>query len=87
MPEGESLEAGARAAGFEPFECKAGDLILIHGAVDHLSLPNHSANPRHTFQLHMIEGPSEGIKWSETNWLQLKQTEGNETKEFPRLAL
>ena len=49
MPEGETLEAGVRAAGFAPFECKAGDLILIHGAVDHLSLPNHSSNPRHTF--------------------------------------
>ena len=44
-------------AGFVPLECGKGDLVLIHGAVDHLSLPNTSGVSRHTFQLHMVEGP------------------------------
>ena len=44
-------------AGFVPLECGKGDLVLIHGAVDHLSLPNTSGLSRHTFQLHMVEGP------------------------------
>ena len=26
--------------------------------------------PRHTFQLHAIEGPSAGVEWSPDNWLQ-----------------
>jgi phytanoyl-CoA hydroxylase len=27
-------------------------------------------NPRHTFQLHLVEGPLQGFTWSESNWLQ-----------------
>lgn len=57
-------------AGFIPIECKAGDLLLFPGNLDHLSLPNTSNAPRHTFQLHIVEGPECGIKWSSTNWLQ-----------------
>jgi len=57
-------------AGFIPVECKAGDLLAFCGELDHLSLPNNSDNARHTFQLHCVEGPSEGIIWSEYNWLQ-----------------
>lgn len=57
-------------AGFIPVECKAGDLLTFCGELDHLSLPNSSEKARHTFQLHCVEGPSEGITWSEYNWLQ-----------------
>lgn len=57
------LESGALAAGFVPIECEEGDLVLIHGEVDHLSLPNASPTSRHTFQLHLIEGPSQGVHW------------------------
>ena len=67
-------------AGFVPLQCAKGDLVLFHGAVDHLSLPNTSGVSRHTFQLHMVEGPAEGIKWSESNWLQYP-----EGLDFPRL--
>ena len=28
---GQSMEEGVRSVGFEPFPCKAGDLVLIHG--------------------------------------------------------
>ena len=57
-------------AGFLPVECEAGDLLVFAGELDHMSLPNFSEAPRHTFQLHAIEGPSAGITWSPDNWLQ-----------------
>ncbi|CAJ1937938.1 unnamed protein product [Cylindrotheca closterium] len=56
--------------GFIPIEVKAGDLVTFCGTLDHLSLPNFSDLPRHTFQLHLVEGPKEGITWSPQNWLQ-----------------
>jgi len=61
---------GLFKAGFCPVECKAGDLVIFPGTLDHLSLPNYSTLPRHTFQLHLIDGPEAGIKWSDSNWLQ-----------------
>lgn len=60
-------------AGFVPVEVKAGDLVTFCGTLDHLSLPNFSSLPRHTFQLHLIEGPDQGIAWSPENWLQYPQ--------------
>jgi phytanoyl-CoA hydroxylase len=57
-------------AGFVPVECKAGDLVTFCGTLDHLSLPNYSTSTRHTFQLHLIEGPNAGVTWSPKNWLQ-----------------
>merc|ERR1712032_1027990 len=39
IPKGDDQAKACRDAGFVPFECKAGDLVLIHGQVDHLSLP------------------------------------------------
>lgn len=57
-------------AGFIPIECKAGDLLAFCGELDHLSLPNTSDKARHTFQLHLVEGPSQGVEWSPYNWLQ-----------------
>jgi len=43
---------------------------VIHGQVDHLSLANTSAAPRHTYQLHLVEGPQGGVNWSKVNWNQ-----------------
>jgi phytanoyl-CoA hydroxylase len=57
-------------AGFIPLECRAGDLLAFCGTLDHLSLPNVSDQPRHTYQLHLIEGPKANVKWSKQNWLQ-----------------
>ena len=59
-----------------------GDLVLIHGQVDHLSLKNTSPITRHTFQLHLVEGPSQGVTWSAQNWLQL-----SDNRPFMPLAL
>mmetsp|Transcript_56736 Transcript_56736/g.159273 ORF Transcript_56736/g.159273 Transcript_56736/m.159273 type:complete len:338 (-) Transcript_56736:208-1221(-) len=61
---------GLYDAGFRPVECEPGDLVVIHGSVDHLSLANTSGRQRETFQLHLVEGPSEGVTWSPRNWLQ-----------------
>eukprot|EP00579_Thalassiosira_antarctica_P028802 CAMPEP_0202027164 /NCGR_PEP_ID=MMETSP0905-20130828/60775_1 /ASSEMBLY_ACC=CAM_ASM_000554 /TAXON_ID=420261 /ORGANISM="Thalassiosira antarctica, Strain CCMP982" /LENGTH=379 /DNA_ID=CAMNT_0048590573 /DNA_START=48 /DNA_END=1184 /DNA_ORIENTATION=- len=62
---------GLHEAGFIPVPCKAGDLLAFTGELDHLSLPNFSTEPRHTFQLHCIEGENKaGVKWSKENWLQ-----------------
>ena len=60
-------------AGFVPVECKAGDLVTFCGLLDHLSLPNYSDQTRHTFQLHLVEGPKAGVTWSPKNWLQYPQ--------------
>eukprot|EP00924_Labyrinthula_sp_SR-Ha-C_P016966 maker-scaffold_6-snap-gene-20.56-mRNA-1 protein AED:0.01 eAED:0.01 QI:152/1/1/1/1/1/2/69/286 len=55
---------------FEPLVCAKGDLVLIHGLVDHMSYANRSGRQRHTFQLHLIEGPKAGVEWHRGNWLQ-----------------
>jgi phytanoyl-CoA hydroxylase len=62
--------SGLFEAGFVPIECQAGDLVVFYGTLDHLSLPNQSKAPRHTFQLHLVEGPRAGVTWSKSNWLQ-----------------
>ena len=90
MPGGKglSVEAGAaaaRAAGFVPLTCAAGDLVLIHGTVEHLSLANTSTQSRHTFQLHLVEGPAAGVTWSRRNWLQYG--DAAQRRSFPRLAV
>lgn len=69
-PDSEAPSEGLKSRGFCAVPCKAGDLVVIHGQVDHLSLANRSAKHRETFQLHLIEGPGEGITWSDKNWLQ-----------------
>lgn len=56
--------------GFIPVPCKAGDLLVFTGELDHLSLPNYSSRARHTFQLHCVEGEQVGVLWSKENWLQ-----------------
>lgn len=81
MPEGSAPPSdGLKKAGFISVPCKAGDLVVIHGQVDHLSLPNTSEKQRETFQLHLIEGPTEGVTWADTNWLQYK-----DGKPFPSM--
>lgn len=55
---------------FVPVEVRAGDLVVFCGTLDHFSLPNFSDRQRHTFQLHLVEGPGAGVAWSPENWLQ-----------------
>lgn len=65
LPDG----ADPRDAGFVPIPVKKGDLVVIHGKVDHLSMPNRSDKSRQTFQLHLVEGRGAGVEYSRTNWL------------------
>ena len=54
-----AADAALRAEGFVPLPVKAGDLVCFPGTLDHLSLANETAHSRHTFQLHLVEGPGE----------------------------
>eukprot|EP00949_MAST-11_sp_MAST-11-sp1_P000531 g531.t1 len=81
LPGDGSADAISRA-GFQPAPCEPGDLLVLHGNVDHLSMPNTSELPRHTYQLHLVEGERAGITWSSSNWLQTTRDGG-----FPRLSL
>jgi phytanoyl-CoA hydroxylase len=63
-------EAALTAAGFVAVPVKAGDLVCFPGTTDHLSLANDTTHARHTFQLHLVEGPAAGVEWSRQNWMQ-----------------
>ena len=68
IPSGESSpHRNLFKAGLVPVECKASDLIVFPGTLDHLSLPNFSKSQRHIIQLHLVEGQGAGVMWSETN--------------------
>uniref|UniRef100_A0A0C3TBY8 Phytanoyl-CoA dioxygenase n=1 Tax=Guillardia theta (strain CCMP2712) TaxID=905079 RepID=A0A0C3TBY8_GUITC len=70
----ETVEA-LKKAGFVSLPVKAGDLVCFAGTLDHLSLSNRTERERHTFQLHLVEGPAAGVKWASSNWMQYP--EGN----------
>jgi hypothetical protein len=55
--------AALEAAGFVALPVKAGDLVCFPGTTDHLSLRNETPKARHTFQLHLVEGPGAGVEW------------------------
>ncbi|KAH8061396.1 phytanoyl-CoA dioxygenase [Aureococcus anophagefferens] len=57
-----------------PSATDAGTLVVFAGTLDHLSLPNTSPLPRHTFQLHVVE--SAGVAWHASNWLQTARPGG-----------
>lgn len=54
------IPSDLNATGFVPIPVKAGDLVGIHGLVDH----NTTGRPRHSYQLHSVEGPEVGVYWS-----------------------
>ena len=68
LPDGGMV--GLLQSAFVPIECQSGDLVCFCGELDHLSLENDSDDARHTFQLHLVEGPSENVLWDARNWLQ-----------------
>ena len=59
-------------------ECKAGSLVLIHHAVVHFSHDNKSANTRHAYSIHVVEGGNDTV-YPADNWLQ-RDTPFNEIK-------
>ncbi len=53
--------------GLVALEAPRGTLVLLDGAVPHLSGPNHSDKPRHAYTIHAIDGVA---AYPEDNWLQ-----------------
>lgn len=51
-----------------PIECPAGTLVLIHAGVVHYSEDNISADARHAYSIHVIDG-KEGVAYPADNWL------------------
>ena len=55
------------AEGLVPLEAPRGTLVLLHGALPHLSGPNLSDKPRHAYTIHAIDGLA---RYLPDNWLQ-----------------
>jgi len=49
-------------------ECPEGSMVMLHGAVLHMSKDNDSDKSREAYTVHVVE--SEGAEWSKENWLQ-----------------
>lgn len=54
---------------FVPLECKAGTLVVLHGANVHFSYENTSPQSRHAYSMHVVEG-TPNTAWAADNWLQ-----------------
>ena len=50
-----------------PLEVESGSLIILHGALIHMSTPNCSSHSRHAYVLHLVDAQAH---WSTDNWLQ-----------------
>ena len=53
--------------GIVPLEVPRGTLIVLHGALPHLSGPNRSERSRHAYTLHVIDGACD---YPADNWLE-----------------
>ncbi|QJR13403.1 phytanoyl-CoA dioxygenase family protein [Usitatibacter palustris] len=53
--------------GLVALEAARGTLVLLHGALPHLSGPNRSDKPRHAYTVHAIDGVA---SYPDDNWLQ-----------------
>ena len=56
-----------RENGYVPLEAAKGTLILLHGALPHLSGANTSSLSRHAYAVHIVEGTA---AYPADNWLQ-----------------
>ncbi len=56
--------------GLVPLEAARGTLVLLHGALPHLSGANASDRPRHAYTIHAIDGTA---RYAADNWLQRTQ--------------
>eukprot|EP00927_Polykrikos_kofoidii_P015157 TRINITY_DN16723_c0_g2_i1.p1 TRINITY_DN16723_c0_g2~~TRINITY_DN16723_c0_g2_i1.p1 ORF type:complete len:343 (+),score=45.27 TRINITY_DN16723_c0_g2_i1:99-1127(+) len=53
---------------FTALEVASGDMVVIHGSLEHFSLPGIEPNrTRESLQIHVVEADA---RWSEDNWLQ-----------------
>lgn len=55
------------AEGLVPLEAPRGTLVLLHGALPHLSGANRSDHPRHAYTIHAVNGRAD---YPADNWLQ-----------------
>ena len=53
--------------GLVPLPARRGTLVLLHGALPHLSGPNRSDRPRHAYTVHAIDAAAD---YPADNWLQ-----------------
>jgi phytanoyl-CoA hydroxylase len=53
-------------AGLVPLEARRGTLVLLHGALPHLSGANRSDRPRHAYTIHATDGRA---RYLPDNWL------------------
>lgn len=44
-------------------------MVIIHGAVLHMSYENRSDKSRHAYSVHVIES-ADGVQWAKENWMQ-----------------
>eukprot|EP00208_Stichococcus_sp_RCC1054_P000919 CAMPEP_0206139430 /NCGR_PEP_ID=MMETSP1473-20131121/6053_1 /ASSEMBLY_ACC=CAM_ASM_001109 /TAXON_ID=1461547 /ORGANISM="Stichococcus sp, Strain RCC1054" /LENGTH=291 /DNA_ID=CAMNT_0053533225 /DNA_START=138 /DNA_END=1013 /DNA_ORIENTATION=+ len=65
--EGPALDCDLKQ--FVPLECKAGALVVLHGANVHFSHENTSPQSRHAYSMHVVEG-TPATTWAADNWLQ-----------------
>jgi phytanoyl-CoA hydroxylase len=54
---------------------RAGDLVMIHGAVVHWSEPNTSQRSRHAYTVHVLDAGEEGFNFPARNWI--RRSDGN----------
>lgn len=52
---------------YVPLEMEAGDLVVLHGAVVHMSMDNESEASRHAYSIHFVDGIE---AYSPRGWLQ-----------------
>ena len=57
---------------FIPLEVEKGTLVVLHGALMHMSFENRSDASRHAYTVHFVEKerPDGSYRWNEDNWLQ-----------------
>lgn len=54
---------------YVPLPMRAGDLVVLHGALMHMSLDNTSEKSRHAFSIHLVDAPPAST-YSTRSWLQ-----------------
>lgn len=57
---------------FRPIVAKAGDLVILHGLLPHLSEKNHSSRTRFAYTLHFIDRKSH---YEKSNWLDISRND------------
>jgi len=65
--EGEAPSGVEDESRYVPVEVSAGDCVIMHGDLWHMSTANNSANSRFAYTVHYFDG---NTRWRDDNWLQ-----------------